>query len=114
MAMKRLNGWQRIGIVASILWAISTAVYLNLWYWEHAYESAARLAKSCENIAPEYRAQEDKDCWHSYPKNIALYMNGLGFWHDYMPFSLMPILLGWIIAYVVIAVVKWIKRGFAK
>ena len=44
----KLNGWQRIGIVASVVWAIGAGLYsLNASHDREAEKAADHVARSC-------------------------------------------------------------------
>jgi len=110
----RLNGWQRIGIVASVIWAIGAPFYLDQAAQQEAsavfsrnynlcrdnpsnssdrcYDQAKRLEK---DIVPRYRL---------LPPDTA----------NVASVSLVPIVLGWLLAYALVYLVRWIWAGFAK
>lgn len=74
--MKLLNGWKRIGIVLSVLWA--------LWV----------SFPSC------------RESWLYYPKLVFLWGQ---FILNYAFNVLVPIILGWLLVYLIILVCRWVK-----
>ena len=118
----RLNGWQRIGIVASVAWAIygvhlsdndlqqrQASARFEFGLCVDRAEQRARSAvlqlnaketlasdrKVCDSLeGAEYKASGDDQ-----PAYFILY-------------SLAPIPLGWLGAYGLIALFHWIRRGF--
>jgi len=110
--MKRLNGWQRIGVIASIVWAFGAFIHVNSWYADESTKYAISMVKSCEAAAPEYREPGIKDCWSSYQANVAL--DREGFWADAAIVSLIPIPVGWLTVYLILGLLRWIKAGFAR
>jgi len=102
----RLNDWQRIGIAASIIWAIGAPMYLDSAAREEASAAFLRYYKACRDvpsicseqasrqrdIVPRYRLLTDK-------ANVAVV-------------SLVPIVLGWLLAYALVYLGRWIRAGF--
>ena len=116
MSARRLNGWQRVGIVASVLWAIGS------WTWitsknvalqnDPTYDPAIlmnqvclqqpnadlgacqrRLAEDLTEEAPIKAAQKAEDA------------------RDAIISALAPIPIAWLLAYAIIGLVRWISRG---
>jgi hypothetical protein len=102
----RLNGWQRIGIVLSIVWAIAAWFYarhvdldlhsnvLNL-----EYHRCADLPSEKERADCIERARHD---FESSFQADWLYVSAV---------ALLPIPIAWLIAYGLVALVRWISRG---
>ena len=84
----RLNGWQRIGIVASIGWAIGVyVVYLV--------------------IGPV-----DWSKYGTFMPNPDSYW--LSFRSHWVALALVPIVLGWLVVYALVYLVRWIRAGFKR
>jgi len=100
----RLNGWQRIGIVLSVLWAIGAGVHLWLgWqtvsygYWRayyHCVFTPGNDENSCQS------AQEDAE------KKPTEYVRVM------LPLALAVIPIAWLLVYIIVWTVRWIRRGF--
>ena len=100
----RLNGWQRIGIVLSVLWAIAAGVHLWLgWqtvsygYWRvyyHCVFTPGNDENSCQS------AQEDAE---KKPTEYVWVM---------LPLALAVIPIAWLLVYIIVWTVRWIRRGF--
>ena len=102
----RLNDWQRIGIAASIIWAIGAPMYLDHAARDEASAAFLRYYKACRDVpsicseqasrqkdtVPRYRFLTDK-------ANVALVV-------------LPPIVLGWLIAYALVYLRRWVGAGF--
>ena len=101
----RLNGWQRIGIIVSILWALGGGFWGNE-IGLHQGDFAVTVERDCSE-APNANfaaceAQFDKD-WSEAIKYHWYYAAFLG---------LVPIPLGWLSIYGVVGLVKWVRKGF--
>lgn len=106
----RLNGWKRIGIVASVVWM--------LWAFSHydgvATERYQRFANSevqrCLDAnggkeLPDVgcvRRGEDYTLAHMGDEEEEVVSN-----------AFLPVPLGWGFVYLVLFVVRWVRRGFA-
>jgi hypothetical protein len=103
----RLNRWQRIGIVLSVLWAVVG----GLWGYHLATQEAIATPlahyKSC--ISQPY--YDDDECSHTLDEEYAA---GL---RDHWAFAvtmagLVPLPVAWLLVYMVVWTVRWIRRGF--
>jgi len=101
----RLNGWQRLGVVASIAWALGGGYWGNDLgihegdYVVNAYSTC--LETSGGDDAPCQRA-----FFRDYPQAVKYH------WADAAIVGLVPIPLGWLLAYGIIALWRWVARGF--
>jgi hypothetical protein len=73
----RLNGWQRFGIAASVIWAVGAPMYLDHAAREEASAAFLRYYRACrdvpsncseqasrqKDIVPRYRFLRDKAKW---------------------------------------------------
>jgi hypothetical protein len=108
----RLNGWQRIGIVASVIWAIGAPIYLDDGAVKHAHELFAQSYEHCRDIPtndPERCFQQASRLYDTVPRY------SLTTPEQRVNFALaafVPIVLAWLIAYALIYLVRWIRAGF--
>jgi hypothetical protein len=102
----RLNGWHRIGIVLSIVWAIAVwfyarhvdlALHSNVLSLE--YHRCADLPSEKERANCKERVRHD---FESSFQADWLYVAAV---------ALVPIPFAWLIAYALVGVVRWIRRG---
>ena len=104
----RLNGWQRIGIVASVIWAIGAPIYLDTAAQRDAMEQFDQTHKAClDNPRNDFdvcfrRASAAAD---SVPRYPLLSANGVFV-------ALVPVALGWLVACALVYVGRWIRAGF--
>jgi hypothetical protein len=93
----RLNGWQRIGIITSVVWAIGAPIYLDYsaeqkameWFrasYEVCRSNPGNDGNTCFEMAS--RAYDNVSRYRSFADtgNVAFV-------------SLVPIVLGWLLAY---------------
>lgn len=102
MSGRRLHGWARIGIVLSMVWAIIGSIWaLNLLF-EPVYQNYV----TCQTLI----SVSPSDCQHLFQTQFAdaqqrrltaVAIVGLG-----------PIPVAWLLVYGLVALVRWIGRGF--
>ena len=114
----RLNGWQRIGLVASIVWVLAGGFWGNEIALDEAWERTSAQRDLCvaENKRRygEYGPYEQvwTPCSDQFGANYV--RNTEGHWMFAALFALVPLSIAWLIAYVLIALGRWIRAGFAK
>jgi hypothetical protein len=106
----RLNGWQRIGIVASVAWAIGAYVYTN-----SQQDWASQHANLCFAIERERDVRDDAEarvaeCYRKFNRNLPIALAQQR--SDAIALALVPVPLGWLLAYGVLWLVRWVRRGF--
>ena len=106
----KLNGWQRIGIVASVVWA--TGAYV------HTFETENRGALLNASMADYYciehgSGQPDISDRCRNEKEDSLRESRINSRNAAVLIAVVPIPLGWCFAYLLIFIVRWIKRGFS-
>ena len=117
-----LGGWQRIGIVASVLWAIgaglvarshdaSEASYMYRTTYDICIDKARAQQQPTKGAKPlprEIVSGCHEQGWKSY--QLALE----GSWKWVLFIALVPIPIGWLLVYMVVGVWRWVRRGFIK
>jgi hypothetical protein len=102
----RVNGWQRIGIVASVIWAVG-AYFVAIGQ----PDLATSLHRSCLAATPEANhAEWVARCYTEFKERLPGAMQDRQ--EAALLFALMPIPIGWLLVYTVIWVGRWIHRGF--
>jgi hypothetical protein len=99
----KLNRLQRVGIVLSVLWIIFGAGYERKSQVDGAISVVNSLYVSClelENI---------KDCSKEHSSNLKNFMEPV--WSDVALSAFAPVILGWLIVFIIIRVYRWIKAG---
>jgi len=114
-----LNGWQRIGVVASVVWVLY-GLYLVDYSYEEAKQAAQGEYRDCIELA-DLSSEADKpskgmklsDKQHCVDAegatNDATRDDAYG---DFIEISVLPITIGWFGVYGVIAVLRRISSGF--
>ena len=108
----RLNGWQRVGIVVSIVWAIGAAIYQRNADLENAQFAANLTYRVCTENKTLKQDFDFKSCLREVEKTSAIWLDGS--WSNVAFISLAPIPLGWLVVYMLIRIYQWVKAGFNK
>lgn len=108
----RLNGWQRIGIIASVVWAIVGAI------WEIVELQRLHDARASDAFSSVYRPCRDqpRNDPDEYFKQASAARNAVpeGSGWNIAAFALIPIPIAWLIAYGLVALGRWVRRGFPR
>jgi hypothetical protein len=105
-----LNGWQRIGIVASICWIVIGGLWIRGNVFDDLAAPATAVYRNCIS-KPEYIIE---DCDRKYDaawRPIADHWDRI--WYYTAAYTLIPIPIVWLIVYGLVGLVRWIKAGFA-
>ena len=104
----RINGWQRIGIIPSVVWAVTGYI----WRGAVVDDRNMEFASTADKVCLEY-PHADKDCMAEFFKNYRLSEDANPPKLEGAIFGLVPIPLAWLIAYALIGLWRWIRRGFS-
>jgi hypothetical protein len=110
-----MTGWQRIGVVVSVLWLIGFPIYLVV----HSSMNAGHLHEQClKSYLPDLTSEEKHEtCWHSSHIGavtwktvgyalIAGNSDTVALW----PMMFGPVALLWSFGVITLGTVRWIRR----
>ncbi len=107
--MVKLNGWKRIGIIASVLWSLGVGAYIynyvmDYWLTVQRVQCMEECPAKGGNVAECYAAcQKPNAEYLPSDRRAALTTSGL------IVFISVP--LGWGFVYLILFLVRWVKRG---
>lgn len=114
--MVKVSGWQRIGIIASVVWILGA--------WIHTYDSeinsASEFIVSTHVACDSYLVGKTGDAWKKGfdecdkqdNDSRALAISNARFEAALVAF--VPVPLAWGLTYLVLFLVRWVKRGFMR
>ena len=108
-----MNGWTRIGIVASVLWMIGA------YFVAFDRRESADMELSADIYAPCFESAQREDDHAKWDRckteQVTQVIKNLrSERHEAIGTALLPIPLAWGLVYFAIFLVRWVKRGFAK
>jgi hypothetical protein len=117
--LRRLSGWQRIGVVASVLWFFA-GYFIGS---DDAFNRAGLLAQSSLDSCLHAKAKElgetdpydmkvYRPCESEHEHDFSKYAEG--HWLEGLEFALVPLPIAWLLGWLLIATTRWVSRGFAK
>ena len=111
----KINGWQRIGIVASVVWIVGSGLYT----YESEIEGTAQLRVNTYDICM-ISAQggigtpdgQPNRLTNQCDKKATDAVSGIRPRQSAALFAFIPVLLAWGFTYLVLFLLRWVKRGF--
>jgi hypothetical protein len=115
--MKRLNGWQRIGIILSVLWVVGGGLLVRGAVKDEEYnndwqESMVAQLSAADQAAVRARdlskvSDGGLDVMYAAATSVDSRINSrTAIW------TFGPLLLVWLLVYVVIWLTRWVRAGF--
>ena len=95
----RLNGWQRIGVVASVIWVIVGPIYVMTRDENYAREQASLSMRAC------YEA-EHKDCLKQFDATYTAFRKITPGWGSWAILAFVPIVAAWLMALGLVALLR--------
>jgi hypothetical protein len=104
-----LNGWQRLGIVASVVWALAASIYGFVDSRER-YNKAFERAFDDAYVPCWVRPSNDPEvCFRAASAASSAVKPDLA---RVLVLALVPIPLGWLGAYILLRLRRWVRHGF--
>jgi hypothetical protein len=109
--MVKLNGWKRIGIIASVVWILGAGVCTLKIIDDTRIATASGFTLDCEK-APDGSLRASAEC----DKLSTEYLAGTNYepWVEAAVTAFVPVPLGWGFTYLALFLVRWVKRGFIR
>ena len=105
----RLNGWQRIGIALSVVWAVAGGLYALNSHQQRALSLSDLTYQSCAVKANRHN-YDFATCRKQSDEVFEAFMKGSR--GDAALTGLAPIPIAWLLAFALIAFARWVRRGF--
>jgi hypothetical protein len=114
--MMKLNGWKRIGIIASVVWILGAGAHTYDSEIHRASDLIADTHVRCDSNLPSdskderaYEAGFEK-CNKEAEDSLALAISNA--WFSAALVAFVPVPFGWGFVYLALFLVRWVKRGF--
>lgn len=106
----KLGGWQRIGVVLSIVWIIGAGIYQRNAELKRANESVSSLFAVCLKTDLLNGGKRVTNCLEETSKNRDIWLEGS--WGNVALVAFLPVLLAWPAVFLFLGVFRWVKAGF--
>jgi hypothetical protein len=107
--MSKLNMWQRLGIVASVLWIIGGGFWQRTADVHRASEFSEMNYTFCTEMISKHGDYNFKSCSEDAGREFKLAL--VGSWGNVAIFAFGPVLLAWLLAWVSVRVGRWVLAG---
>lgn len=105
----KLNRWQRIGVVLSVVWVLGAAYYERNRQMESGQTWMEISSQNCHGYNALAKDIPKKDCSKEWDRAFQIHM--IPQWENIAFVSLTPIPIGWGIVFLFIRIYRWIKAG---
>ena len=112
----KLNGWKRLGIIASVAWILGAGFHT----YTSEMESASKGASFTHVVCDENLAGKTGDAWKkgfdecNRQADELLSVGVSNARMDAASVAFVPVPLGWALAYLILFLARWVRRGFAR
>jgi hypothetical protein len=116
---EKLNGWKRIGIVASVVWILGAGHYTLVTVSDADSRFHVGLTLRCEEDCPNGMTDAEQTKWQErcdsfLPTGERPHQELQDERLEAAYVAFIPVPLGWGFVYLILCVVRWIKRGFVR
>jgi hypothetical protein len=104
--IKRMNGWKRIGIIASVVWVLCAGAYTfhNVEQADIQMTSTTQLA--CDEANPHDTDKCYREAMDSATRQLPYEREEAAI------VALVPVPFAWAAAYLLLFLVRWVRKGF--
>ena len=107
--MRKLNIWHRLGIVASVLWFVGGGIWQRTSDVARASDMMGFTYRTCTESAALKNIYNFTPCMDEATKQFELFLEGS--WGNVAFMAIVPIALGWLGAYFILWVTRWVLAG---
>ena len=110
--MARLNGWKRIGIIVSVAWIFSAGIFVyNKEDFLYAYQVVAAVpaCKALDAAGGDAYVSPSDECKQGKVDFLNAFNDRV---LEVAAATFIPVPLGWGVAYLILFLVNWVRRGF--
>lgn len=110
--MRKLNMWQRLGFIASVLWMVGGGFWQRTSDVSFAYDRSFAQYLACSEVAsqlPSGTQAANAKCMSDALATQQIWLEGS--WGNVAIFAIAPVLLAWALAFIVLWLFRWVKAG---
>lgn len=106
-----LSGWQRIGVVISVVWAVGAGIYARNADVERASNFHAAIYRTCTETKSARSDFDFSECSQDAGRASSTQMTRS--WGNTAVVALVPIPFGWLAVLLILKVSRWVRAGFS-
>lgn len=114
--LNTLNGWERIGVILSVLWFFYGGLNTTRYYADLAFDKSSASYEICKAPINDYSDEKGfkklDQCSKDRDKNYAMWLDGT--WLTALIVAILPIPIVWYLISILIKLYKWTSAGFQK
>jgi hypothetical protein len=104
--MRRLSGWQRLGIVISIIWLVGSVTAVRV----SQYSEGLTRAHAGVDICTSFEHRSFDEC---YAENEPLRQSARTiYWPPILLVAMVPIPVFWLLGWATFKTARWVRAGF--
>ena len=105
-----MNGWKRIGIILSVLWITGGGIWTRGVVMREMGSSAKAQLHTCTTLHPN----DTDPCFAKFDADWGRDVTDAGINTYNAIFTFVPLLLAWVLFYVVAGLTRWVIAGFGQ
>lgn len=105
-----MNGWQRIGLVLSVLWILGAGFYQRSADMQRAGDMGGFAMRACMEEQKLKGSFDFSRCSDEFDKMFRVFAEHS--WGNVAIVAFVPIPIAWLFVYLLVWLTRWIRRGF--
>jgi hypothetical protein len=101
-----MNGWQRLGIVFSVLWLPVGFFWGSAWWVHQTGDPLVEMLKLCAGVINN---SDIPKCYRDFGPQYTEAVSG--HWWAGVAGAMVPIVLAWLLSWAVIRAGRWVTKG---
>jgi hypothetical protein len=105
-----MNGWQRIGVILSVLWILGGGFYQRSSDMQRAGDMGGFAVRTCMETQKLKSSYDFSRCSDEFDKTFRVFAEPS--WGNVAIVAFAPVPIAWLLVYIAVWLTRWIRRGF--
>lgn len=111
--LRKLNGWQRVGVIVSALWILIVLGVASKEYYDWVLPVSCHGDDSPHSFFTAWG--DPQPCAEKHdPLHILTHWKVSFRFGRFLSILFLPVFVGWVVSYCLLWTVSWVKEGFRK